>query len=195
MGRVRTTRAAWVEAGLQALTTGGIAAVRVESLAKNLGVTKGGFYGYFADREALLDAMLDLWERESVHDVLERVESEPTSPRARARQAGALTFSNDRLLAIDLAIRSWARNDRRVAARLQRVDNQRMAFLRESFSGVVSDPAEVEARSFLAFCAAIGQHFLAAEHAGRSRAEVFARAADLVFTTPNSSTRPQSRRG
>lgn len=61
---------------LWALADGGVDAVRVEALAKALGVTKGGFYGYFADRDALLEAMLDTWERESVDDVLDRVERE-----------------------------------------------------------------------------------------------------------------------
>ena len=38
---------------------GGQGAVRVESLAQALGVTKGGFYWHLADRGALLDEMLD----------------------------------------------------------------------------------------------------------------------------------------
>ena len=59
MGGLRTPREMWVDAGLRALATGGVDAVRVEALAKTLGVTKGGFYGYFADREALLTEMLE----------------------------------------------------------------------------------------------------------------------------------------
>ena len=54
MGALRTPRETWVEHGLQVLAEGGVDAVRVEALAKALGVTKGGFYGYFADRDALL---------------------------------------------------------------------------------------------------------------------------------------------
>jgi AcrR family transcriptional regulator len=37
-------------------------AVRVEALAQALGVTRGGFYGHFADRNALLGEMLDAWD-------------------------------------------------------------------------------------------------------------------------------------
>jgi hypothetical protein len=36
--------------------------VQVEVLARPLGVTKGGFYGHFADRNALLGEMLDAWD-------------------------------------------------------------------------------------------------------------------------------------
>ena len=71
----RTPRHAWVDAALRAFADGGPEAVRVEPLAKALGVTRGGFYWHFADRAALLDELLDTWERRSTDEVLERVES------------------------------------------------------------------------------------------------------------------------
>jgi AcrR family transcriptional regulator len=184
VGAIRTTRERWIEQGLQALAAGGPDAVRVEALAKELGVTKGGFYGSFADRDALLEAMLDTWERESTDDVLDRVEREGGDPRTRIQRAGVLTFSDDRLLPIDLAVRDWARRDEAVAVRLRRVDNRRMALLREMIGTFCPDPDEVEARSLLAFCVAIGEHFLAADHGDRTRAEVLTRAADLLLDRP-----------
>lgn len=184
MGATRTPRARWVEEGLRALADGGPAAVRVEALAKQLGVTKGGFYGYFADRDALLEALLDAWERESIDEVIDRVEREGGDPRTKIARAGVLTFSSDRLLPIDLAIRDWARRDERVAARLRRVDNRRMALLREMIGTFCADADEVEARSLLAFCVAIGEHFLAADHGNRTRAQVLARAVDLLLDRP-----------
>ena len=184
MGATRTPRYRWIEQGLQALAAGGPDAVRVEALAKELGVTKGGFYGSFADRNALLEAMLDTWERESTDDVLDRVEREGGDPRTRIERAGVLTFSDDRLLPIDLAVRDWARRDEAVARRLRRVDNRRMELLREMIGTFCTDPDEVEARSLIAFCVAIGEHFLAADHGGRTRRQVVARAADLVLDRP-----------
>ena len=97
-----TVRDTWIEEGLRALAADGPDAVRVEALAKKLGVTKGGFYGFFADRDALLTAMLDVWERESTDEVIDRVELVGGDPRAKIQRAGALTFSSDRLLPIDL---------------------------------------------------------------------------------------------
>jgi AcrR family transcriptional regulator len=188
MGVIRTPRDGWVEAGLQALADGGPAAVRVEVLAKKLGVTKGGFYGYFADRGALLEAMLDAWERESVDEVIDRVEREGGDPRAKIARAGVLTFSGDRLLPIDLAIRDWARRDQAVAGRLRRVDGRRMALLREMIGTFCPDADEVEARSLLAFCVAIGRHFLAADHGDRTRDHVLARAVDLLLDRPGAAT-------
>jgi AcrR family transcriptional regulator len=187
MGALRTPRDAWVEEGLRALAGGGTDAVRIEALAKSLGVTKGGFYGYFADRDALLEAMLDTWERESTDEVLDLIEHEGGDPKAKIKLAGMLTFSNDRLLPIDLAIRDWARRDEGVAERLRRVDNRRMALLREMIGTFCTDPDEIEARSLLAFCLAIGEHFLAADHDGRSRSQVLFRAADILLNRSDAS--------
>ena len=192
VGATRTPRDRWIEEGLQALAAGGPDAVRVEALAKRLGVTKGGFYGYFADRDALLEAMLDAWERESTDEVLDRVEREGGDPKTKIQRAGVLTFSSDRLLPIDLAIRDWARRDEAVAERLRRVDNRRMALLREMIGTFCADADEVEARSLLAFCVAIGEHFLAADHGDRTRAQVLARATDLLLNRPQR-PRPRTR--
>ncbi|MFE3257912.1 TetR/AcrR family transcriptional regulator [Nocardia sp. NPDC059091] len=181
MGALRTPRETWIDEGLRVLAAKGVDAVRVEVLAKALGVTKGGFYGYFADREALLAAMLDTWEREAVDNVLEQLEQTGGSALDKAQLAGRLTFSDDRLLPIDLAIRDWARRDGAVAECLRRVDNRRMDLLRDALATVCSDPDEIEARSLLAFCTAIGSHFLAADHPGRTREEVIARAGDLIL--------------
>ena len=159
----RAPRERWVDAALAALARGGVDAVRVEVLATHIGVTKGSFYGHFAGRGELLAALLDEWERRSTNDVLAQVEAEGRSPRDRIRRVAELTFSDD-LHQIDLAVRSWARHDPAVAARLRGVDNVRMDFLRAMFGAFLEDPDEVEARSTLAFSLVIGRHFIAADH-------------------------------
>jgi AcrR family transcriptional regulator len=171
----RTPRGSWIDAGLRALASGGPEAVRIELLAQELGVTRGGFYWYFEGRKAFLEEMLDTWERRSTDETLERVEREGGDAREKVRRAGMLTFSRE-LLPIDLAVRDWARRDRSVAERLRRVDNRRMAYLRSLVSTFCSDADDVEARCLLAFSLAIGNHFVAADHDGRTRNEVIERA-------------------
>jgi AcrR family transcriptional regulator len=180
-GSTRTPRHRWVEEGLRALAAGGPDTVRVEVLAQALGVTKGGFYGHFADRNALLAEMLDAWERMSVDDVLERVERRGGGARARLRRAGGLTFSPE-LLPVDLAVRDWARRDPAVAARLRRVDNRRMDYLRTLFGAICADEAETEARSTLAFALMIGHHFMAADHGARSHGDALDLAAAWLLS-------------
>jgi len=167
----RTPRSKWIDEGLRLLARGGPEAVRIEPLAESLGVSRGGFYWHFEDRNALLEAMLHDWERASTDEVLQRVEAEGGDARHKVRRAGALTFSS-KLLPIDLAVRDWARREPAVAKRLRRVDNRRMEYLRLLFSSFCSDEAEVEARAMTAFSLAIGNHFIAADHGPRSRADV-----------------------
>jgi AcrR family transcriptional regulator len=170
MALTRTPPNRWIEEGLRALAAGGPEAVRIELLAQALGVSKGGFYWQFDDRRALLESILDTWERTSVDEVIERVDGEGGDSRARLRRLSSLAGAEP--LAIDLAIRDWSRRDRAVAERLRRVDNRRMDYMRSLFSDFCADEDEVEIRCMLAFSLWIGNHFIVADHDGRSRGEV-----------------------
>ncbi|WP_328808178.1 TetR/AcrR family transcriptional regulator [Nonomuraea antri] len=180
----RTTRARWIEAGLEALARGGPDAVRVETLATALGVTKGGFYGYFDGRPALLAEMLDEWERRCTRELIAQADAEGGDAAETIRRAGQLSFSED-LHRIDLAIRAWAHHDEAVAARLRRIDNERMDFLRKMFGAFISGRDEIEARSILAFSLTIGRHFIAADHPGYTKREAIHLAGEHLL-------RPQS---
>ncbi|MEJ2865066.1 TetR/AcrR family transcriptional regulator [Actinomycetospora flava] len=171
MAVARTPRHRWVDAALLALAEGGPEAVQIESLARSLGVSKGGFYGYFDDRRALLTEVLDTWESRSTERVLAQVEEEGGDAMRKARRAADLTFSTE-LRPIDLAVRDWARRDAGVAERLRRVDNQRIAYLRELLAPVSADAEDLEARCLVAFSVAIADRLIAADHGIRSRADV-----------------------
>lgn len=176
MAVTRTPRERWVEEGLRALAAGGPDAVRVEPLAKALGVTKGGFYWHFEDRGALLEAMLEAWERTVVDEVIAQVDAtEDGDARARLWHLFALASEGADLRRVDLAVRDWARRDPAVAARLRRVDNRRMAYMRSLFGALDSDPDEVEVRCLLAFALFVGNDFIAADHGSRTRPEVLRR--------------------
>jgi AcrR family transcriptional regulator len=159
MAKPRTERSAWIEAGLDALAEAGPDAVRIEVLARDLGVTKGGFYGYFANRQALLDAVLDAWEEESTKAVVEQVTAEQLDPAAASFRAAQLTWEGGRLAGADLAVRNWARRDADVAARLQRVDTFRLDYVRGRMRALCPDPREAEARSLIAYLSAIGLRY------------------------------------
>lgn len=177
MAVARTPRAAWVKEGLRALARGGPDAVRIEALARALGVTKGGFYWHFDDRQALLDEMLDTWERTLVDEVIERVDGEGGDARAKLYRLFTLASTVGGFLRVELAVRDWARRDKAVAARLRRVDNRRLAYMRSLFGEFCRDEDDVEARCVLAFSLFVGSHFMAGDHGSRSRTEVLALAA------------------
>jgi AcrR family transcriptional regulator len=181
MAVTRTPRGTWIEQGLRDLAAGGPEAVRIEPLAQALGVTKGGFYWHFDDRRALLEEILDTWERRVIDEVIERVEGEGGDARTRLRRLFALASSSaGERLRVELAIRDWARRDKAVAKRLKRVDNRRMEFMRALFADFCRDGDDVEARCLLAFSLFIGSPFITADHDGRSRADVVEQALERL---------------
>jgi AcrR family transcriptional regulator len=169
----RTPRSSWIDAGLRALAAGGPEAVRIEPLARTLGVSKGGFYWHFADREALLQEVVDTWERTLVDEVIERVEAKGGDARARLRYLFELAFTSRKFSEVELAIREWARRDKKVARRLRRVDNRRMEYMRTLFGALSpGDEGEVEVRCMLAASLWVANRFIAADHGERSRRDV-----------------------
>jgi AcrR family transcriptional regulator len=182
----KTPPEAWVGAALAALADGGPEAIRVEVLAASLGVTKGGFYGEFADRSALVERMLDTWEQTVVDDVISQIENTEDDAHTKLRHLFELARHHTRAgrgLAVELAVRDWARRNPSVNKRLNRVDNRRMAYLRKLFRQIGCGHDDAEARSFLAFSLFVGSNLITAEHDGRSRRDVISDALDNLLTT------------
>jgi AcrR family transcriptional regulator len=166
---------------MRALAEGGPDAVRVEALAKGLGVSKGGFYWHFEDRPALLEETLDTWERSVTEDVISTVDGGPDDPRAKLRHLFELAPSAKGLFAVELALRDWSRRDRAVAKRLQRVDDRRMGYLRSLFRQFCAEEEDVEARAMLAYSLFVGSYFVAGGHGERTRAQVVQLAIDRLL--------------
>jgi AcrR family transcriptional regulator len=169
---VRTPRTRWVDEGLRALASGGPDSVRVEALARLLGVSKGGFYWHFPDRQALLEEMLVRWETASVDEAIERVEASAGTAREKLARLFSLASSSDELRKVDLAVRDWARREPAVAERLGRIDNRRMEYMRLLFGDFCADRADVEARCLVAMTMFVGLHFVHVDHGPHRRAEV-----------------------
>jgi AcrR family transcriptional regulator len=179
---VRTPRSSWIDEGLRALGVGGPDAVRVEKLADALGVTKGGFYWHFDGRSALLDEMLDAWERLVIDEVIERVEGGGGDARDKLRRLFALARSGGHeLMSIELAIRDWARRDEAVARRLRGIDNRRVEYMRSLFGDFCPDEDEVELRCLMVLSLWIGSQFVAADHGGRRRGALHKRALERLL--------------
>ena len=178
MATAKTSVEAWLDAGLDALGAGGPDAIRIETLARTLGVTKGGFYWHFPDRPTYLKRMLDRWEQRAVEDVIARVDAHEASPRDRLRELFgiATAFVGEGGITVELAVRDWARREPTVATRLAAVDERRMGYLRTQFRQLTSDPLEAEARCLVAFSLYIGTHYVAAGHPGQTRDAVMRRA-------------------
>jgi AcrR family transcriptional regulator len=151
----------WVAAALDVLATDGIDAVRVEPLAKALHVTKGSFYWHFADRRALIDALLAQWAEGRIAAIREQAPRDGDPAAALRRLADLYTRrSNARGLAIELAIRALARNDEAAARAVQTVDAERLQRVATLFERLGWPPREATARAVMVYAYLFGQSLL-----------------------------------
>jgi AcrR family transcriptional regulator len=175
----------WIEAGLKAIGRSGIDGVRVEVLAKDLGVTKGGFYRRFRDRRALLDAMLDAW-RDGRIALIER-HTDLGGQNAGDRLKSLIEFYSERAnpegMAIELAIRQWARSDPAAAAAVAAVDGARLKNVVQLYrrQGLGTEDAQAWAVLFYSFI--FGLSLLSLEPGRRKRTSLIAACADTLVRT------------
>lgn len=126
----RLDRRDWVDASIAILASKGIDAVHVESVAKQLNISKGSFYWHFKDRRDLLDAILEEWEtRQSDWNTEDDRVSNPVERWARLFEF----VSGAGYARLEMAISSWARQDEMVAVRVANADRKRLAYLSRVF--------------------------------------------------------------
>jgi len=145
----------WIECALRVLAERGVEGIRVEVLAKLLGVTKGSFYWHFADRAALLQAMLQEWRRRATLAIIQRYESTADDAGTRLHRLLRLQFDtrNAEIGAeIELSVRLWGRHDASAAQVLQEIDELRLRYIAQLLQEAGVDPLEVHARAVLAYC-------------------------------------------
>ena len=143
----------WIAAALEMLEAHGIDGVRVELLARNLGVTKGSFYWHFKDRDALHVAMLDSWRRRATLSLIERLDR-ALAPKERLIALFRLPFSNPRSeqgAAVELAIRLWGRRDPRVLTVLKEIDQLRTEYITQLLRQCGVAESEARPRAILGY--------------------------------------------
>lgn len=120
------SREDWLHAALRALKAGGIDAVHITRLARDVGATRGSFYWHFEDRDALLTALLDTWRTRNTGVMLDVLTGEGTLDEGILDLFSVWVDHRQFDPALDEAIRDWARRDANVAALLHAEDAARV---------------------------------------------------------------------
>jgi AcrR family transcriptional regulator len=159
-GRPGLTAEAWAEAALTAITDTGLDAVNVEELARALGVTKGSFYWHYGSRADLIAAALTLWERRDTDGYLSEIANIP-DPAERLRRliANAVRLSQRRNVYAALS----QADSEPVQEVLQRVAEQRIAFLTGLYADLGLPPQRARLLARLAYATYIGLMRMTAE--------------------------------
>ena len=152
--RKRTSRAEWFEAALRVLGEEGIAGIRVERLARDLGTSRSGFYWHFEDRRDLELQLLDYWAHEYTDVVTGNPELRLVEPRKRLARVAELVLEHD-LSRYDLAFIAWAETDPEVAEQVARVVQRRLDYIEQALTelGITGEEAEFRRRNFILYFA------------------------------------------
>ena len=151
----------WIMAGLELLAAGSIADVKVERLAKHLGVTKGSFYWHFDDRPALLDAMGRRWVELDTESVITLVDgtTAPDDPEAAIEHLCTIVFGQvSDLDGVEAAIREWSVGDPAMAELCRTVDERRLQYVAGHLVATGLDEDEARRRAEVIYRIVIGEY-------------------------------------
>lgn len=125
----------WMRAARLALLHGGPNAVRVETLARQLGVSKGSFYWHFKNREAILEALLREWEEEKslLFDLLAQSDVHQALTDFFDELERRVALSERGEWPSDAAIFGWAAVSPKVARRANKEEETRIRLLKKLF--------------------------------------------------------------
>lgn len=156
--RTALDREAWIRGAIAILAEHGAERLRVEVLAKRLGVTKGSFYWHFKDRRDLQDAVLDFWKEGRIRDIRKQTQAQPGGEAAALLHTIEVYASarNRKGIAIEAAVRDWARRDPRAVAVVEEVDAERLACSCRLFLACGIEQEEARARSLLLYAYVFG---------------------------------------
>ncbi|UYM06713.1 TetR/AcrR family transcriptional regulator [Solicola gregarius] len=154
MSRGQVSRQDWLNAALDALADGGVAAVRVDVLARRLGMTRGSFYWHFKDRDALVAAALEEWELVCTTRTIEQLET-IADPGERLRTLLTHALDIEALSRLEPAIVAHA-GDPVVAPILRRVTERRVDFLAEVYAELGYDRGDARHQALVAYAAYTG---------------------------------------
>ncbi|MEZ5872213.1 MAG: TetR/AcrR family transcriptional regulator [Nitratireductor sp.] len=148
-------RREWISAAIDAATLGGMDNVRVERIARQLGVTKGSFYWHFKDRNALLNALLETWQEMQTISVIDSVEERGGKPGEILRNVVAHIEKMN--VGLEVALRQWAAKDDSVYKVIVRIDEMRVAHLQSIISRAGVPQSHALQRAKLLYYAFIGE--------------------------------------
>lgn len=137
----------WIEAAIAMLAADNVEALRVDTLAERLGVTKGSFYWHFKGREDLLWAVLDEWRLLMTRETRTLIVDTTGTPWDRLERLIRISISGRQEVPggpLEMTLRDWARRDPKVAEVVREVDSERVKFLRQLYRDAGLDDADAD---------------------------------------------------
>jgi AcrR family transcriptional regulator len=148
----------WIEIARQVLVEEGVAAVKIDRLARIAGVTRGGFYWRFKSREELLEALIEDWRDTNTAPLL-RVLAEPGNlPERLGRLADLYIAESEFSWSYDRAVRAWAMLSPAVSEVVHAIDQVRIDAIRQIFADAGHSGEEALVRARITYFHQVGYY-------------------------------------
>ena len=176
-------RDAWLKQALDVLFSHGISTVKVETLARELNVTKGSFYWHFKNRDELLHQMVDWWRDNQITfiDSLD-VQHITNAPNLIKSVIDFTDHTDDSRH--DVAMREFARFDDYAAAAVAEIDRRRLEYLSALFRAAEFDEAESLLRAQALYFYQVGEYTTSLNINSALRDELAERRFRLLISHP-----------
>ena len=148
----RISKDQWLAKALETLETSGVEAIKIEKLAKALGISRSGFYWHFKNRQDLLEHLLDFWVSEYTGVVTDNPELMKLDPQKQLLMTMEM-IRDKHLSKFDLAMTLWAKSDSKIRKVVNKVVKMRLNYIRTIFSelGFEGDDLEMRTRLFVCY--------------------------------------------
>jgi AcrR family transcriptional regulator len=150
----RLTKSDWIEHGLRTLASDGANALKVGPMATRLKVSRGSFYWHFCDIADFRLQVLQCWQERTTEQVIRDLEAAKAKPD-RLKHLMRRAFVTKRSL--ERAIRSWAAEEKGVAATVAAVDTRRVSYIAEMLVAAGVESRRALPRAAFMYWAYLGQ--------------------------------------
>lgn len=144
----------WLDQGLNVLGRSGARGLTVDRLAGQMQLTKGSFYHHFKNMADFEEQLVAYWAEQYLATASAPPPQDPDESLALLDTIIAEAFAP--ATEPELAIRTWAQEDSRVRAYVERVDAVRRVFLLHVFRTVTGDEERSQLMADLLFTMLIG---------------------------------------
>lgn len=122
----------WLSAGKKRFARKGISGINIEEIARSIGISKSSFYFLFSSKEQFLEELFQYWEYEGTYRIMSIVDlvKDPLAKLQTLTEYVYTNLENDQFM---LHLLTYAESDKKAAASLKKIDDNRKKFLTALF--------------------------------------------------------------
>ena len=147
----------WLDEAYKMLVESGVESVKVMPLAKALKMSRTSFYWHFEHREALLNALIQRWEKKNTGNLIAQTERYAESISEAVLNLFDCWINPELFDArLDFAIRNWAQQAPDLKKTLERTDQERINAIRAMFIRFDFSEEQADTRAHTIYYTQIG---------------------------------------